>query len=144
MNAHDTIESELVDVIPSEGIDDAQGITLTQCALASRIENALVKGGHLAPDPEPGEPWDDARIREAFIYDGGEAEYHDPIHGRQTQRKAAGETFDRWLKARDARLREEIASEIHAEREDTPDGIGYDSYINGLLKAEDIARNGRS
>lgn len=52
-------------------------------------------------DPEP---WDDAKIREAFIYDGGEAEYHDPIHGRETQRKVAGETFDRWLRAHDAAL----------------------------------------
>ncbi|QGZ16679.1 hypothetical protein PBI_DEWDROP_31 [Microbacterium phage Dewdrop] len=51
------------------------------------------------------EVWDDARIREAFIYDGGESEYHDPEHGAQTQRQVAGEIFDRWLKARDERMR---------------------------------------
>ena len=89
------------------------------------------------------EPWDDAKIREAFIYDGGEAEYHDPIHGAQTQRQVAGEIFDRWVAARDARIRTEIADEIQAEREDTEDGIGFDAYINGLMKAEEIARKGR-
>lgn len=52
--------------------------------------------------------WDDARIREGFIYDGGEAEYHDPIHGAQTQRQIAGEIFDRWLAEHDARIRKEM------------------------------------
>lgn len=56
------------------------------------------------------EAWDTARIREAFIYDGGEAEYHDPERGAQTQRQVAGEIFDRWLAAHDAEI-------LAAERE---------------------------
>jgi len=45
--------------------------------------------------------WDDAAIREAFIDDGGQSEYHDPINGAQTQRRVAGGIFDRWLAAHD-------------------------------------------
>ena len=51
--------------------------------------------------------WDDARIREAFIYDGGEAEYHDPINGAREQRRTAGEIFDKWLAAHDEAVRHE-------------------------------------
>lgn len=58
------------------------------------------------------EAWDTARIREAFIYDGGEAEYHDPEHGAQTQRQVAGEIFDRWLAAHDAEVLREAATEL--------------------------------
>lgn len=57
------------------------------------------------------EAWDTARIREAFIYDGGEAEYHDPEHGAQTQRQVAGEIFDRWLAAHDAEVRAQVVAE---------------------------------
>lgn len=46
--------------------------------------------------------WTDARIREAFIDDGGQAEYYDPIDGAREQRRIAGEIFDTWLAARDA------------------------------------------
>lgn len=49
--------------------------------------------------------WTDERIREAFIYDGGEAEYHDPINGAREQRRVAGATFDAWLIAHDAEVR---------------------------------------
>ncbi|WNN95135.1 hypothetical protein SEA_MAGRITTE_184 [Microbacterium phage Magritte] len=49
MDVHDTIEMVLSDVIPDEGIDDAEGVTHTQCSLAIRIEDALVKGGYLSP-----------------------------------------------------------------------------------------------
>lgn len=54
--------------------------------------------------------WTDDRIREAFIYDGGEAEYHDPISGAQTQRRVAGYIFDAWLAAHDAALREALST----------------------------------
>lgn len=50
------------------------------------------------------EAWTDERIREAFIYDGGEAEYHDPINGAKEQRRSAGEVFDTWLAAHDRAL----------------------------------------
>ena len=43
------------------------------------------------------EPWDTEKIREAFIYDGGEAEYYDPISGASEQRRIAGGIFDAWL-----------------------------------------------
>lgn len=39
--------------------------------------------------------------------------------------------------------REQIAGEIAAEREDTEDGIGVEAYINGLMRAEQIVREGR-
>jgi len=54
------------------------------------------------------EVWDDDRMREAFIYDGGESEYHDPEHGAQVQRQVAGEIWDRWLKAHDEKIRAEL------------------------------------
>jgi len=53
------------------------------------------------------DPWTDERIRDAFIDDGGQSEYDDPIHGAQTQRRVAGAIFDRWLAARDAKIRDE-------------------------------------
>jgi hypothetical protein len=46
------------------------------------------------------EAWTDDRIREAFIYDGGESEYHDPINGAREQRRIAGAIFDAWLDRR--------------------------------------------
>lgn len=61
------------------------------------------------------DPWDDAKIREAFIYDGGESEYHDPINGASSNRLTMGSIFDRWLKARDERIRAEVAEEIVRE-----------------------------
>lgn len=61
-----------------------------------------------ARPPAPGEPWTDDRIREGFIYDGGESEYHDPIHGTQTQRAVAGDIFDRWLTAHDESFEEKL------------------------------------
>jgi hypothetical protein len=51
------------------------------------------------------EAWTDVRIREAFIYDGGESEYHDPINGAREQRRIAGAIFDAWLIAHDAEVR---------------------------------------
>ena len=57
------------------------------------------------------EIWDDAKIREAFIYDGGEAEYYDPINGAKEQRRRAGEVFDRWLAAHDAEVRARVVAE---------------------------------
>jgi len=50
------------------------------------------------------EAWTDERIREAFIYDGGESEYHDPIDGAREQRRIAGAIFDTWLAKHDAEL----------------------------------------
>lgn len=49
-----------------------------------------------APPASPRE-WTDARIREAFIDDGGQAEYHDPINGARDQRRFAGAIFDAWI-----------------------------------------------
>lgn len=49
------------------------------------------------------EPWTDARIREAFIDDGGLSEYHDPINGARDQRRIAGRIFDEWLAEVEAR-----------------------------------------
>lgn len=42
-----------------------------------------------------------------------------------------------------ATARQHIADEIEAERLDTGDGIGFDAYVNGLMRAEEIAREGR-
>lgn len=53
--------------------------------------------------------WDTAKIREAFIDDGGQADYYDPINGAKEQRRIAGEIFDRWLEARDAEAAEALA-----------------------------------
>ena len=53
------------------------------------------------------EPWTTDRIREAFIYDGGEAEFYDPINGAREQRRFAGEVFDRWLEEHDRQQRAE-------------------------------------
>lgn len=63
------------------------------------------------------ETWDTAKIREAFIYDGGESEYYDPISGAKEQRRIAGEIFDRWLAAHDADVREaeRERAALHAE-----------------------------
>lgn len=49
-------------------------------------------------------PWTLDRIREGFIYDGGEAEWHDPINGAKEQRRISGAIFDTWLAAHDARV----------------------------------------
>ena len=54
--------------------------------------------------PARREVWTDERIREAFIDDGGLAEYHDPINGAREQRRDAGAIFDTWLAAHDAEL----------------------------------------
>lgn len=66
---------------------------------------------------ETPEPWDTAKIREAFIHDGGEAEYYDPINGAREHRRFAGEAFDRWLAAHDAEVRatERERAALHAE-----------------------------
>ena len=48
--------------------------------------------------------WSTERIREAFIDDGGLAEYHDPINGAREQRRIAGEIFDAWLAEHDRAL----------------------------------------
>lgn len=45
--------------------------------------------------------WTDARIREAFIDDGGQAEYYDPINGARDQRRFAGAIFDAWISTHD-------------------------------------------
>jgi hypothetical protein len=95
--------------------------------------------------------WDTAKIREAFIYDGGEADYHDPISGAQTQRKVAGEIFDRWLAAHDAEVRAEAESDPAKDERlvrymamVTP--LGYQSALTvvqemtKLLATEEIAR----
>lgn len=126
MDAHDIIEVELSEVIPGEGIDDAQGVTHTQCSLAFRIEDALAKGGHLIPD----EPRDDLA---------------DDVATYLSESEDTGSvlTAQHVVRLVEAALRGQIAAEIQAEREDTADGIGYDSYLNGLMKAEEIARKGR-
>lgn len=54
--------------------------------------------------PENPEPWTTERIREAFIFDGGHAEYYDPINGAAENRRVAGSIFDAWLVAHDAAL----------------------------------------
>ena len=41
------------------------------------------------------------------------------------------------------RVRERVADEIAAEACDTGDGYGVDAYLNGLRRAEEIARSGR-
>lgn len=55
--------------------------------------------------------WDDAKIREAFIYDGGESDYYDPINGAKEQRRIAGEIFDHWLAVHDAEVRDGVVAE---------------------------------
>ena len=60
------------------------------------------------------EAWTVERIREAFIYDGGEAEYHDPIDGAREQRRFAGEIFDAWLAAHDAQVLRDAAEALDA------------------------------
>ena len=52
----------------------------------------------------------------------------------------AGEAFDRMIQAVRAKEREWVADMIRAEAEDTSDGFGFDAYINGLCRAEEIAR----
>lgn len=52
--------------------------------------------------------WTDEKIREAFIYDGGEAAYRDPINGDREQRRIAGGIFDSWLAEHDAAIRASI------------------------------------
>lgn len=49
--------------------------------------------------------WTDARIREAFLDDGGQAAYHDPINGEKEQRRIAGAIFDEWLASHDEAVR---------------------------------------
>ena len=44
------------------------------------------------------------QIRSGYMYDGGEAEYHDPINGH-LQYKQAGKWFDHWLTVHDAEVR---------------------------------------
>lgn len=46
-DAHDTIETVLIDIIPPDGIDDRYGVTHTQCSIALQIERALTAAGHL-------------------------------------------------------------------------------------------------
>lgn len=83
-------------------------------------------------DPKP---WDDARIREGFIYDGGEAEFHDPIHGAQTQRQIAGEIFDRWLVEHDERVRGEqkLVYQYRARHPQHTEGLKDDFMWTRLL-----------
>jgi len=59
--------------------------------------------------------WTDERIREAFIYDGGESEYHDPINGAREQRRIAGAIFDAWLAAHDEALLASTRTEVGTE-----------------------------
>jgi hypothetical protein len=56
----------------------------------------------MTDSPATPEPWTTERIREAFIDDGGRAEYHDPINGAAEQRRIAGAIFDAWLAEHDA------------------------------------------
>ncbi|MCW2165374.1 hypothetical protein B0I12_002529 [Microbacterium hydrothermale] len=49
--------------------------------------------------------WTDERIREAFLDDGGQAAYYDPIKGEKEQRRVAGEIFDGWLARHDEAVR---------------------------------------
>lgn len=67
------------------------------------------------------EAWTTDRIREALIYDGGESEYHDPIHGAQTQRSIAGGIFDRWLAQHDAEVRTDALSSAPEPPTDEPE-----------------------
>lgn len=68
------------------------------------IERANGRGlAALIPTRSP-QAWTDARIREAFIDDGGQAEYYDPINGARDQRRIAGAIFDEWLAAHDAEV----------------------------------------
>jgi hypothetical protein len=95
--------------------------------------------------------WDDARIREAFIYDGGESAYHDPINGEKEQRRIGGDIFDRWLAARDRRVAAEAWDEGHtagmrnsAEKiasemwGDEPEGLVTNPY-----RADEIEKGGQ-
>ena len=56
----------------------------------------------------------DEEARKIFIDDGGQAEYHDPIHGARDQARYAGRQFDLWLQHHD----EELTAKLHgAEKE---------------------------
>ncbi|MGN7968990.1 hypothetical protein [Microbacterium sp. 22296] len=52
--------------------------------------------------------WTDDRIREAFLDDGGQAAYHDPINGEKEQRRIAGDIFDGWLASHDEAVRSSV------------------------------------
>jgi len=88
------------------------------------------------------------------IYDGGEAEYHDPISGAQTQRQVAGSIFDAWLAAHDAALfaalstppaddvREALAHILwEAAVGDNPEGVPGESWEE-LLAEEPVWAQG--
>ena len=64
------------------------------------VEPVLGREARETPPAYPRE-WTDARIREAFIDDGGQAEYHDPINGARDQRRFAGAIFDAWISTHD-------------------------------------------
>lgn len=93
--------------------------------------------------PLPPELWTDERIREAFIYDGGESEHHDPISGAQTQRQVAGSIFDAWLAAHDTALRESLLAPpadvrealIGAAMSVRMTAEGREVYVNRLVAA---------
>lgn len=93
--------------------------------------------------PLPPELWTDERIREAFIYDGGESEHHDPINGAQTQRQVAGSIFDAWLAAHDTALRESLLAPptdvrealIGAAMSVRMTAEGREVYVNRLVAA---------
>lgn len=78
-----------------------------------------------APTPELPTPpfgrsiadaWTTERIREAFIDDGGLAEYHDPINGAAEHRRIAGAIFDAWLEAHDAALKPTDPADLEDRR----------------------------
>lgn len=109
-------------------------------------------------DDARAEAWTTERIREAFIYDGGEAEYHDPIYGAQTQRQVMGGIFDAWLAAHDAEIvrpgpiadaQVDAAAKtlIQAEpSEPWPDAstwggiVAYGAAVGGIDELRDFAR----
>lgn len=52
--------------------------------------------------------WTDDRIREAFLDDGGQAAFYDPINGEKEQRRIAGAIFDEWLTSHDEAVRSAV------------------------------------
>lgn len=76
------------------------------------------------------EAWSTEEIREAFVYDGGEAEYYDPSMSEHDHARA----FDRWLAAYTA---EKQAEALEQFADDLLPGE------SGLMRVADVIRIAR-
>ena len=72
------------------------------------------------PHPDPAILTDE-EARKIFIDDGGQAEYHDPIHGAQDQARYAGRQFDLWLQHHD----EELSAKLYYQEQRRTRALGF-------------------